>query len=88
MSYDDEICIILGMKTSLYNLALITFFFSFNSFSQRFAVIGDAGYWNSTPSVKNSIISSGVKNLILPGDNLYDTPKNMMMFGNWLRAGV
>jgi hypothetical protein len=41
-----------------------------------FAIIGDAGEWNkNSESVRDSIHRSGVKNLILPGDNLYDTGK-------------
>lgn len=37
-----------------------------------FAVIGDAGWWNSnTQLVRDSIHHHGVQHLVLPGDNLY-----------------
>jgi hypothetical protein len=38
-----------------------------------FAVIGDAGYWNSsTRQVRDSIHRASVRHLVLPGDNLYN----------------
>ncbi len=37
-----------------------------------FAVIGDAGQWNeNTQQVRNSILKTPIRDLILPGDNLY-----------------
>lgn len=38
----------------------------------NFAVIGDAGSWNeNTRKVRDSIYKSGVRDLVLPGDNVY-----------------
>jgi Calcineurin-like phosphoesterase len=40
--------------------------------AQSFAIIGDAGYENKNSDlVRTSILKTDVKNLILPGDNLY-----------------
>ncbi len=42
-----------------------------------FAIIGDAGVWNqTTKDIRNSIQKSNIKNLILPGDNIYDLELN------------
>jgi len=41
--------------------------------SDGFAVIGDAGYWNSfARQVRDSIHRASVRHLVLPGDNLYN----------------
>lgn len=38
----------------------------------RFAVIGDGGEWNSmSRKVRDSIVRSGIRDLVLPGDNTY-----------------
>ncbi len=40
--------------------------------AHSFAIIGDAGLWNShTRGVRDSISKNGITDLILPGDNLY-----------------
>jgi len=40
---------------------------------QGFAVIGDAGVWNdNTRSVRDSILRSGIRRLVMPGDNIYN----------------
>lgn len=57
--------------------------------SLSFAIIGDAGVWNSaTKKVQDSIIAGQVGNLILPGDNLYDTDKSYsQIWSNWSKRG-
>jgi len=52
---------------------------------QTFAVIGDAGHWNSRArAARDSILNSKVKRLILPGDNIYDITKTYAsIWENW-----
>jgi|GEM_PF-1232910 len=41
--------------------------------AEGYAVIGDAGVWNeNTRAVRDSIQRSGIRRLIMPGDNLYN----------------
>ena len=48
-----------------------------------FAIIGDAGRWNAnTKSVQKSISDDGIRNLILPGDNLYDERKQTSSYAD------
>lgn len=45
---------------------------AFANASEVFAVLGDAGRWNSsTRSLRDSMMRSGVFQLVMPGDNLY-----------------
>ena len=57
---------------------------------QRFAVIGDAGHWNiHAEKVRDSILKRGVQNLILPGDNLYDTSLNYDdVWSHWINSDL
>lgn len=63
------------MRLTVLNKFIIAFIFLIADialFAQSFAVIGDAGRITSgSNSVRNSILRSGVRNLVLPGDNLY-----------------
>jgi predicted phosphodiesterase len=53
----------------------------------KFGVIGDAGLWNSnSEGVQKSMIRSSVKNLILPGDNLYHSTY-ADVWGHWTQKG-
>jgi hypothetical protein len=63
--------------------------FAFNVYSEelKFAVIGDAGRWNSnTQMILNSINHFETKRLIMPGDNLY-TGTYEQQWGVWKKAG-
>lgn len=55
-----------------------------------FAIVGDAGRWNSTTrGTRDSIARAGVTQLILPGDNLYDAElKYADAWNPWLEAGL
>ena len=73
-------------KLSLLNCLL---FFSLTINAETFGVIGDAGYWNiHSKSVRDSMIKSDVKSLIMPGDNLYNTSLDYIdVWSPWLRKG-
>ena len=66
-------------------LLFLTIHPSFGENSVSFAVIGDAGHPSvHTNVIKESIKSSGVKNLILPGDNIYDLSLSYDdVWGSW-----
>ncbi len=59
-------------------------------FGETYGVIGDAGYWNlHSKKVRDSILNSNVEELILPGDNLYDTSLNYSdVWDNWYSEGL
>ena len=61
-----------------------------NSFASSYGVIGDAGHWNvNAQKVRDSILRSGIKKLILPGDNLYDTNLEYQdVWANWTNVGL
>ncbi len=62
------------MKNYKFILICVASLFSLMANSQRFAVIGDAGHWNiRAQEVRDSIAVSGITDLVLPGDNLYNT---------------
>lgn len=54
-----------------------------------FAIIGDAGEWNShAAAVQKSIAAGNIQNLILPGDNLYDPSASYSeIWGHWSQRG-
>ncbi len=54
-----------------------------------FAIIGDAGHWNeNTEQVRNSILRTPIRDLVLPGDNLYLTALGYERVWNpWSKAG-
>lgn len=53
----------------------------------RFAVLGDAGRWNSNAKiVQDSIVKFDSKRLVMPGDNLY-TGTYEQQWGPWKKAG-
>lgn len=54
-----------------------------------FGVLGDAGVWNSTTrNVRASLIHSKVSELILPGDNIYETSLTYhQIWNHWAHAG-
>lgn len=56
----------------------------------QYAIIGDAGMWNSESRiVRDSILKSGVSDLMLPGDNLYDlTLSYEDVWKNWWETGL
>lgn len=57
---------------------------------QSFGVIGDAGLWNDgAHTVRDSILTGHVQNLILPGDNLYDNRKTYQeTWSPWFSTGL
>ena len=59
-------------------------------FAQTYGIIGDAGHWNEySKNVRDSILHSGVKKLILPGDNIYDTSLQYTdVWGPWLSENL
>ena len=65
--------------------------FSFSCFAKTltFAVIGDAGLKNKhSEKIRLSIKKSKIKNLILPGDNLYDLSSTYEeVWNDWLEDG-
>lgn len=75
---------------------LVAFWFGLISFSafaaepMRYAIIGDAGVWNGfARQVRDSVARSGIRSLILPGDNLYNTffSSYDAVWSNWKTAG-
>ncbi|MBY0383705.1 metallophosphoesterase [bacterium] len=58
-----------------YSAFAFMFFISITTFAQNeFAIIGDAGRQNSnSQSVMRSILEFGVTQLVMPGDNLYNS---------------
>src|SRR5687767_3277637 len=66
----------------------------FTSFSalaaiSSYAVIGDAGMWNeNSKMVRDSIYRSSVKDLILPGDNLYNGKDYDTAWAPWKKLGL
>ena len=62
-----------------FTLALFIFSMPFTEVfaNDSFAIIGDAGVWNrSAQKVRNSILKSSIRSLVIPGDNLYDESEN------------
>lgn len=70
---------IVNIMRSIVNIMMLLAFFIIGSQAQSFAehsfaIVGDGGRWNSwARTIAESIQKSGVKEMILPGDNLYDT---------------
>lgn len=54
-----------------------------------YAIIGDAGVKNdATQAIQDSIFNSGIKDLILPGDNLYDPKQGYeFVWDAWKKRG-
>ena len=73
------------MKNLIY--ISISFLLIINLKAETFAIIGDAGVNNKYQEmVRESIIKSNVRELILPGDNLYDLSKTYEeVWGKWDR---
>ena len=76
------------MKT-LYRLFLTLIIFNSATFANPYGVIGDAGVKNYYSQLtKSSLLKSGIKSLILPGDNLYITTNEYEdVWGSWLEDG-
>lgn len=56
---------------------------------KSFAVVGDAGHWNpESKQVLDSISKSGVRHLVLPGDNLYFGSDYHRVWSHWLQEGM
>jgi hypothetical protein len=76
------------MKIIILNLLVILFSIAatFSSDTVSFAIIGDAGHpGQQTEQVRQSILKSDVKNLILPGDNIYDLSLSYDdVWSNWI----
>ena len=75
------------MKTLL--LAILFQVSFINAFAASYGVIGDAGHWNNnSKGVRDSMISYGVKDLVMPGDNIYDTSLDYdIVWGPWIEKG-
>lgn len=61
----------------LSKVVFLGMFFQFPVFAAKyeFAVVGDGGLWSKdTQSVRDSIVRHDVRDLILPGDNMYPAP--------------
>jgi 3',5'-cyclic AMP phosphodiesterase CpdA len=73
-----------------YLLLAALYSFSLAAEIQTFAVIGDAGQWNKrSESVRDSILASNVRRLILPGDNIYDLTKTYeQVWSPWSSKGL
>jgi len=73
-------------------LILCSILFTFPSAADvsTFAIIGDAGVWNShSEQVRDSIQRSKVKHLIMPGDNLYDIKQKYQdVWKHWSERGM
>ena len=78
------------MKISIKLFLILSFCFSSISYSHTYSVIGDAGVWNNfSRQVRDSIMSSNIKKLILPGDNIYITSQEYEeVWGPWLDNGL
>ena len=76
------------MKFFTY-ITCLNFYISF-ALSQSYGVIGDAGHWNKNAKmVRDSIRSSGITKLILPGDNIYDTTLEYEeVWSHWIKKGL
>lgn len=76
------------MKNILITIFTITFL-SITTFAEelKFAVMGDAGKWNSnTQMLLNSMTKMNIKQLIMPGDNLYKGTYEQQ-WNPWKKAG-
>lgn len=56
---------------------------------QDFAILGDAGVWNdNAKSIQASILRTNVRQLVLPGDNLYNVKKSYaQIWDRWKEKG-
>lgn len=68
---------------------VVLLFCSLANAGSSFAVLGDTGKWNSNAQmVLAAILKTKIRNLILPGDNIYDTEKTYSEIWNpWTQAG-
>lgn len=74
-------------RTSLF---FATFLFSLLTFSAelKFAVVGDAGLWNSnSQSLLASIVKFDAKKMVMPGDNIYSGTYEKA-WTPWKNAGI
>lgn len=63
----------LTYATALGSMLLAACITSTASAGQSFAIVGDAGRWNSkSKSVRDSIKRLGINQLVMPGDNIYE----------------
>ena len=75
------------MNTRLF---LAVFLFSFTTFAEtlKFAVVGDAGLWNSNSKMLlESIVKFDSKKMVMPGDNIYSGTYEKA-WTPWINAGV
>ena len=71
-------------------MKLLLLLLSFNLYANPYALIGDAGLKNKKSiQVKDSIYESGVKKLILPGDNIYNLRQTYdQVWEDWLNTDL
>ena len=71
-------------------MKLLLLLLSFNLYANPYALIGDAGLKNQKSiQVKDSIYESGVKKLILPGDNIYNLRQTYdQVWEDWLTTDL
>ena len=76
------------MKKMILSFVALTFLsLTLTAEEMRFAVLGDAGRWNSNAKmVQSSIIKFDSKRLIMPGDNLYSGTYEQH-WSPWTNAG-
>ncbi len=68
-------------------LLLLAFFLS-SAQAKEYAVIGDAGHWNSkTELTRDSIKAAGIFDLVMPGDNLYKGESYDKPWAPWRSEG-
>lgn len=74
------------MRGASFSLSLIL---ASQSFALSFAIVGDAGKNNAnTTGVRNSILKTSVRALVIPGDNIYNPQKTYgEIWDDWKKAG-
>jgi hypothetical protein len=61
---------------------------SFSTFAAEYAIVGDGGEWNQqTRLVRDSIRATGILDLVMPGDNLYDGDSYDTPWAPWRSYG-
>jgi hypothetical protein len=67
----------------------LSLFLTIETHAETFALVGDVGFSpKQTESLRSSLLKSKIKNLIIPGDNIYDESSSYeAVWGPWKKQG-